>query len=263
MTTRLCGCLLAFGALSYAQPVQFEVASVKPAPAAAQPMAGCTGGPGTSSPARLTCKKVRLSWLVMMAYNLYGFQLKAPAWMDSALYEISASIPPDTDERQFQAMQQALLAERFGLRVHFEKKELTAYDLTVAKGGSKLTETREPMIEKPGLRWHGPLSGPSIRTMALATKKGESVADLADFLANQLGGPVRDATGLHGRYDYSMSFVMEPGGRAAKESSDPGSEPEPTLFDAVRQDLGLQLKAVKTQVDVLVVDKAEKIPTAD
>ncbi len=258
---RVCGGILGCGVLAFAQTAQFEVASVKPAPAEARGIR-CAGGPGTSDPGSLRCENYSLSFLVMMAYNLRGFQLAAPAWMDAARYNVAAKIPPGADRRQFGLMQQNLLAERFGLKVHFEKKDTTVYELTVAKGGPKFKESQEPAAEKPEAAWRPPAGGPPARTRAHVNLKGESVADLANFLSNQLGQPVMDATGLSGRYDYDLSFLMEPGGRAAGPVASNGQEPELgiSLIDAVRDQLGLRLEKKKGQADILVVDHAEKVP---
>jgi uncharacterized protein (TIGR03435 family) len=255
--------VVACGVLAFAQTAQFEVASVKPAPPDARGIR-CTGGPGTSDPGSLRCENYSLSFLVMMAYNLRSFQLTAPAWMDTARYDVVAKIPPGTDRRQFGVMQQRLLAERFGLQAHFEKKDMAVYELTVVKGGPKLKESHEPVSpEKPEAAWRPPASGPPVRTMARVDRKGESIADLANFLSDQLGQPVMDATGLAGRYDCAFSFLMEPGGRAAGPVAPNGSEPEfgVGLIDAVRNELGLRLEKKKGQADVLVVDHAEKVPS--
>jgi uncharacterized protein (TIGR03435 family) len=256
-----CG-VLVFAQTALAQTAQFEVASVKPAAPDARGMR-CTGGPGTSDPGSLTCENYSLSFLVMMAYNLRSFQLTGPAWMATARYNVVARIPPGTDSRQFGLMQQTLLAKRFGLQAHFEKKDVTVYELTVAKGGPKLKESQEPAAGKPEAAWRPPAGGPPVRTMAHVNLKGQSIADLANFLSNQLGQPVTDATGLSGRYDYALSFLMEPGGRAAGPVASNGPEPELgiSLIDAVRDQLGLRLERKKGQADILVVDHAEKIPT--
>ena len=82
------------------------------------------------------------------------------------------------------------------------------------------------------------MSGPPVRARAHVIRKGDSLAELADFLANQLGRPVADVTGLTGRYDYEIDFMMEPGGRASGPSA---LETEPefgvSLVDAVRDQL--------------------------
>jgi uncharacterized protein (TIGR03435 family) len=256
-----CSGILGCGVLAFVQTAQFEVASVKPAPADVRGMR-CTGGPGTSDPGSLTCENYSLSFLVMMAYNLRSYQLAAPAWMDTARYNVVAKLPPGADRQQFGLMQQRLLAERVGLKVHFEKKDTTIYELTVAKGGPKFKESQEPVDEKPETAWRPPAGGPPVRTRAHVVRKGDSVANLANFLSDQLGQPVTDATGLSGRYDYELSFLMEPGGRAAGPIASNGPEPEPgiNLIDAVRDQLGLRLEKKKGQTEILVVDHAEKVP---
>src|ERR1035437_6150575 len=145
---------------SIAQTAQFEVASVKPAPPDVREIR-CTGGPGTSDPGSLTCENYSLSFLVMMAYNLRSFQLTAPAWMDTARFNVVAKIPPGTATRQFGLMLQRLLAERWRLQVHFEKMDMTVYELTVAKGGPKFKESQEPpATERPEAAWRPPAFGP-------------------------------------------------------------------------------------------------------
>jgi uncharacterized protein (TIGR03435 family) len=256
---------LACGGLTFAQTAQFEVASVKPAAPDSRGMR-CAGGPGTSDPGSLNCENYSLSFLVMMSYNLRGFQLSAPGWMDTARFDVVAKIPPGADTQQFRLMQQRLLAERFGLKVHFEKRDATVYDLTVSKSGAKFKESQEPAAAKPAAAWRPPAGGPPKTTMAHVNLKGESVAELANFLSNQLGQPVLDATGRDGRYDFAFSFLMEPGGRAAgpgvSNNVSNGSEPEfgISLIDAVRDQLGLRLEKKRGQVDVLVVDHAERLP---
>ncbi len=250
-------------ASSFAQGPQFEAASVKPASPDARGMR-CTGGPGTSDPALLRCDNYSLSYLVMMAYNLRSFQLTAPAWMDSVNFDVMARIPPGTGSQQFQVMLQQLLADRWKLKAHFEKRETNVYALTADKNGAKLKESQEPPpTEKPEATWKPPASGPPRRVMAFVTRKGDTLPDLANFLSNQLGQPVTDSTGLSGRYDYTLNFMVEPGGRAAGPvvSTEAGADLGISLIDAVRNQLGLRLEKQRGQVDMLIVDQAEKVPS--
>src|SRR5579863_10276530 len=186
---RVCSVVIAAGALGLAQ---FEVASIKPANPDARGMRS-TGGPGTSDPGSLTCENYSLSYLVMMAYNLRSFQLAAPAWMDITRFNVRAKIPPGTGRRQFDLMEQRLLAAQFALKVHFEKKAMTVYELTVGKGGPKLKESREPAAERLEAAWRPPAGGPPGRARAHVDRKGDSIADLVNFLSNQFGQPVTDA----------------------------------------------------------------------
>jgi len=249
-------------ASAIAQAPQFEVATVKPAQEGARG-SFCKGGPGTQDPGLLSCRNYSLSFLVMMAYNLNEYQFKGLGWMDGRRFDLDARIPAGTSVTDFRLMQQRLLAERFGLRVHHESQQMNGFELGVSKNGSKLVDSNAPVDATKTQLWIPPLSGPSRPTRAYLTRKGDSSSELAAFLAARLGQPVWDATGLKGRYDYAFGFVMGPGGRAldAQQSDATATDFGVSLFDAVRQQLGLTLKKMRGSVEVLIVDQAEKTPT--
>jgi uncharacterized protein (TIGR03435 family) len=128
----------------------FDAASIKPA---AMPtmggrgmirMAGPSGGPGTNDPGRVHYPFINLKNLLMNAYDVKGFQISGPSWLDTERFDIQATMPPETTKEQFRVMLQNLLAERFGLKVHHETKELPMYSLVVAKGGPKMKESAVP-----------------------------------------------------------------------------------------------------------------------
>lgn len=88
----------------------------------------------------------------------------------------------------------------------------------------------------------------------------ETAAQIASEFSNQVGGPVNDATGLTGKYDYTIFWStadLAAAGPAAAAPADAG----PTLFDALQQQLGLKLESRKGPVQVLVVDHVEMKPT--
>jgi len=166
-------------------------------------------------------------------------------------------------------MMQNLLAERFHLAIHHEKKEGPVYDLVVAKNGPKLKESANAPVPKnspeqesgfPKLGPDGfPVLGPG-RGYRMAVMNDHSaarftdatMAQLANLLTSQLKRPVTDATGLAGKYDFSLRWVPE-------GFSKP-DDPEPTLSDAVQQ-LGLKLEQKKGVVDMIVIDHIDKVPT--
>jgi len=122
------------------RPPQFEVASIKPsAPDAVD--GGMYGGPGTKDPALFSCENTDLTSLVVAAYDIPRYRFSGPAWMRSTRFSVSAKVPDGTTKEQFKLMQQALLAERFRLTFHWEKKDLRGYNLVVAKDGPKLTSS--------------------------------------------------------------------------------------------------------------------------
>ena len=193
-----------------------------------------------------------------------GLVVGGRAWIGSEAYDIQVKVDGATAERWSKLPQQAvdeerravereLLAERFHVRVHREMREMPAFVLTVDKGGSKL---EAPVGEKelaagvPQSRINfigrGDLQGHS----ALLNNLSASLAAEAELD----GRPVVDRTGLKGQYDFILRWT--PSELAPGESSDPGEWP--SLFAALKEQLGLKLIAEKAQVEVVVIDSAER-----
>ena len=90
----------------------------------------------------------------------------------------------------------------------------------------------------------------------------ETTQQIATKLSNQAGRPVTDATGLTGKYDYTLYWALPP----MRGPAGPGAEAEadsgPNLFTAVQEQLGLKLEPARSVVDVLKIDHLEK-PTPD
>ena len=294
---------------SYSQsanpPLAFEVASVKPG-TEVKPVdmgggrmmmraAGCTGGPGTPDPGRLTCQNTSLANLVTTAYNLkrYQFASGIPGWMEDAHFDITAKIPPGATREQVRLMEQNLLAERFKLAVHFDKKEMQVFELTIGKNGPKLKESSPtpeqtadaspPMPfdrgkmerDKDGFpvlpRRSGGLSMSMMNGRIRIQATDQTMEQLASLLTNQLGKPVTDLTGIKGKYDITLTCSSEgmgmmsvrtgsAGAADAAAPPAPDAEPAPTLMEAVQQQLGLKLEQKKGTVDILVIDHADKTP---
>ncbi len=125
------------------EKIAFEVASIKPSPPP-EPGKGRTfgwnGGPGTDDPGMFRCSNCNLPMMLTLAYDVKGFQLTYPKWMDSERFEISAKVPAGATKAQLALMMQDLLTERFKLTLHRETKEMKVFDLTVAKGGPKFPQ---------------------------------------------------------------------------------------------------------------------------
>jgi uncharacterized protein (TIGR03435 family) len=265
------GILLALLSTAAAQTVQFEVASIKPAP----PPDGThftriSGGPGWPDPSLFICENCSLSMLIMRAYGLKDYQFSGPGWAESARFTISAKIPVGTTREQFQQMQRGLLVERFGLTFHHENREMAQYDLALAKNGPKFKESppsTPPAEDGPGqlktdANGFPTLPGRSSFMTSLANGRStmrssdESMAEFARRLSDQVARPVMDTTGLKGKYDFTLNWVKE-GPNYSTE--DPG----PTIFQALQDQLGLRLESKKGPVDIFVVDHIEKTPTGN
>jgi uncharacterized protein (TIGR03435 family) len=249
---------------------QFEVASVKPAPP--PDMRGMRvsmrGGPGTDDPGFFRCENCGISGLLTQAFDIQDYQLSSPDWMQNTRFDVSAKIPLGTTKDQYRLMLQNLLAERFKMTFHRDKKDMPVLSLVVSKNGPKFKESKpvEAALDDDAPRQSGPmkkdangfpvLSGKGY-SMAIMNNRAalrspdETMPNFAALLAGQLRLPVIDATGLNGKYDIAMSWV--PG--------DSPDNPGPTIFAALQEQLGLKLESKKGMVDIVVIDHIEKTPT--
>lgn len=265
-----------------AQPAtpKFEVASVRRA-ARPQPGVGVRdavrGGPGTADPGQVAYTNLLLKDLLLTAYSVKSYQIAGPDWLDTERYDVIANIPPGATKEQFPRMLQDLLVERFKITLHHETKDLPLFELVVSRNGPKLRPWQEnpdeqavppqapgapPPMGKDGFPVVQP--GHFVSTTAngrvrIAASK-LPVSRLAEMLANQLGRPVRDKTGLAGLYDYTLEFSPE-GLASGLAAAPPSDQDALSLFTAVQEQLGLRLEQKKEPVDVLVIDHVEKTPT--
>jgi uncharacterized protein (TIGR03435 family) len=242
------------------------------------------GGPGTPDPGQITWTYARFKDLLMAAYDVKAYQITGPAWLDMERYDIVAKVPAGATKEQVIVMWQNLLAERLGVKVHHESKEFQVEELVVAKGGSKLKETAEdltalPQGGPPNFK-NGVLTGPGMvtsimmggsnRGSARAVAKAQPLSKLTTMLTAQMNRPVLDKTELNGLYDFTLEFTMDISGFPLPPGAPPppaaaqnagASDPGPDIGTAIQQQLGLRLVGGKANLDVVVIDKAEKVPT--
>ncbi len=230
--------LTAFGQLTDPNPT-FEVASVKPSvpPTDGRLMVRMRGGPGSPDQGQITYTNTSLKQLIQAAYNVKGYQVSGPNWLDSERFDIAAKIPQGATKEQFQKMLQNLLAERFKLALHHETKDLPIYGLIVGKNGVKMKESvkEDPAVAAaaanapppnmdgarvkvdangrpqmpPGMGGKGAMMMMMSPNGMQLTANGIKVGGLVEMLANQLGRPVTDETKLTADYDISLNFTPE------------------------------------------------------
>ncbi len=269
-----------------ASRLEFEVASVKPAPPFenGRMRMGFRGGPGTPDPTRLTIDNYPMLLLIMRAYDVSPFQVTGSV-QASERFTITAKVPEGATKEQFRQMLQNLLADRFKLKLHREIKELPIYELVVAKNGPKFKEhdgepPKEDLNAPAGMRRDKdgrPTPPPNSWTMEISqsgTARGrhnavaEAIEDFVKGLSRSFGRLVVDATGLKGRYDFLLEWTPELTGAesavaAAREpvASAPDPDIRPTLMGAIQQQLGLKLESKKGPVEILVIESFNKVPT--
>lgn len=174
-----------------------------------------------------------------------------PDWLDRDKYIIVAKAESaDATPEQIKAMLQTLLAERFKLGVHRETKDLNVYTLVVGKNGSKLQEATEEQKSSSSV------TGTN-RGLQMVYQK-VALPLLINTLANMLGSPVLDKTGLAGRYNFKLEWADPRFGRPGNGTDAPPVDSFPDLFTALEEQLGLKMEVKKGPVEVLVVDHAER-----
>jgi uncharacterized protein (TIGR03435 family) len=223
-----------------AMPQSFDVASIKPNPDSSD--RGMHRTPG-----RLTAT-ASVRALISIASNIPEIQIiGGPDWVNSQRYDIIATTPASPDQtfvsQEDKQRIRGLLVERFKLITHIEKRERPIYVLVIAKEGIRLSP---PTLtdSRPGLtagtnRNEGHLSGVNV-----------ALSMLADFLTQELGRSVQDQTDLKGRYDFKMKCSRSDDISTPSES--------PSVFVALREQLGLNLIPRKGRIDFIVVDHVER-----
>jgi uncharacterized protein (TIGR03435 family) len=230
----------------------FEVATIKPS----EP-----NRPGKAFQVRgreFRTINTTLDDLITFAYGVHPRQVTGgPGWLESDKYDITAK--PDQEgmpnQVQLRTMVQKLLADRFKLSFHRDKRELSVYALTISKSGPKLTKSENP----------GTLPGLFFRRLGDLPARNATMADLAGVLQGAvLDRPVVDQTGLTGRYDFTLTWTPDETQFAALRGTGPAPPaPEnadipPDLFTAIQQQLGLKLDATRAPAEVLIIDHVER-----
>ncbi len=257
--------------------VKFEVASVKLAAADKDGRSSMQGGPGTADPERIVYERQPLARFLCAAYGIDFDQISGPTWLSKEFYTVVAKLPPGSSGEDVKLMWQDLLGERFRLVVHMDRKEFPVYELSIGKGGPKLQRSgdgpakQEPgfPVLRPGEKWASAMVAPrNLRQSFRDSTMAELVQQLRWPLMTASGtygvalGRVVDKTGLDGHYDFTLEFAggRGPGGAFPPPLPDGQMDSAPYLFDALRQQLGLMLTQKKAPLDVVVIDRVDRIP---
>lgn len=262
-----------------AQTFSFEVASVRPSESLPPP--GSSGA--VIRPEQFDAPSYPLQALVSLAHGISGARITGwPEWTRTARYDVRAKTGKPSTRQEVLAMLQALLAERFLLKAHRETREMDIYALVVAKPGvtgpklqrvevdcetKKLLDGSAPGFFPPDAR---PACGSSLQTVRMVAGPSITISKRAAWTMEQMatglgpgvGRPVIDRTGLSGTFDAELTYVTE-----NPPSFPQPSKPQPppdgvSLRDAIRQQLGLDLRSERGPVEFLVIDSIER-PTAN
>jgi uncharacterized protein (TIGR03435 family) len=263
--------IVLIGLSASAQSPAFDVVSVRPTQIAAD-------GSAIESPPNgdgITMRNATMHEMIDYAYSFHHPELVSglPEWAKTKNYDLVAKVADANlaafrklNQQQRRQMLQAVLAERFQLKVHREPKEVPIYALVVGKKGVKMKEAT------PGDQYtNGPKSEggtPAGADTLTPTAKGISgqavqMATLALMLSKlDLGREVVDRTGLTGRYDFTLRCAPTEAMRPVINGQmQPISEEDaalPSIFTALQEQLGLKLEPTKGLIEGLVIDHIEQ-----
>jgi uncharacterized protein (TIGR03435 family) len=269
-------------------PAEFEVATIRPsAPitAGALPIAG---GVGMLPGGRVNLPRFPMRLAISLAWNLNpNSEIPgAPKWIDSAIFDIVAKVPEEMAPAQATAsslndlgpMLQNLLKDRFGMKVRFEDRMVTAYTLV---GGKHKLKKADPSARTGCKTGNSPVvvnAGPLSLPARQITCQNMTMAQFADHLQILAGPylqyPVLNATEIEGAWDFTFSFSPIPPSQLAGMRTNPFAGAQPagaefgasdpiggtSIFDAVEKDLGLKLEQQKRSYPVFIIDHIEEKP---
>jgi uncharacterized protein (TIGR03435 family) len=242
---------LMFAAVSTAQEkrLTFEVTSIKPS------KPGTPGGLMRVMPGgkEFITQGVSLRFMIAFMYWVPLRQVTGgPSWLDSDLWDIAAKADRPHELDDLRAMFRNMLADEFKLKFRKDVKEGPVYALSVDKSGPRMKRDEEPWDFDVSIK-----AGPGGALVGKRVPIQRICFQLQQILQRDQR-PVIDKTGLPGYYDFSLAYRPE-----LPPGFDPSNIPQeimdrPTIFDAVREQLGLKLEAQKGPVEYYVIQNVEK-----
>lgn len=233
-----------------AKPV-FEVLTIKPSPPEQQGKLFSVRPGG-----QFVTINTTLLDLIKFAYSVQDKQVaELPDWASSQKYDLNGKpdVPGMPNSDQLRDLVKQALTDRFQLKFHDDKREMSAYVLSVAKGGEKMEKAAADSGSLPGLFFRG---------LGVLTVRNATMEDFCQLMQSAvLDRPVVDQTGLQGRYNFLLKWTPDEsqfGGMGIKvpPPSDAADAPPP-LYTAITEQIGLKLEAGKAPVRVLVVDHVD------
>jgi uncharacterized protein (TIGR03435 family) len=251
----------------------FEVASVRPNLSGEARLS--FGGP----PGRYEIVNAPLRTIVRVAHLVQDYQIvEAPGWIASERFDILATTPAVLPAERAEMLRN-LLADRFDLRTHVERRDMPIFEMVLARPDGRLGPSaratdvncaeraagRNGGVPPPAVPLERPLCGLMQRPGVLLAG-AMTMGELARALAPQVNRFVLDRTGITGFFDFDVQFTPDQTTPAPAPAGDPQLPPVdprgPSLFTALQEQLGIRLNATRGLVEVLVIDAIRR-PTPD
>ncbi len=272
------------GPAAASEKLEFEVASVKQNKSAEPPRSNFPLNPGVqygSNGGTLRATNMILLQYIVFAFKMTSYQIQdlrahLPDWARSDYFDIEARAAGEPTKDEMRRMMQSLLAERFGMRVHHEIRQVPVFLLVAAKPGRLGPQLRVHPADDPdclkealpqsaaggypaacGAGASMQASAPGLTAIAGRKVTMDSFVVGLTNLSNNITRPVIDQTGFMGAYNYTLEWAPEDA-----SSLPAGSSPEveafgPNFSEALKEQLGLKLVSSKGPVDVIVLDHVE------
>lgn len=266
---------------------EFDVASVKPNKSNDEPQSNFPLGPGdvyVPSGGYFSATNYSLFSYILFAYKITGHQMDAlqsqlPGWVLTDRFDIQARVKGNPTKDQMRLMMQSLLADRFKLAAHHETRQVPAYGLRLLKPG-KTGPQLQPHPSGAACSATPPSASDASPPLTAAGKfpalcggifnmpptapgrwrigaRNVPLSVIATALGLPLGRPALDQTGLRGNFDFALEWTPETGDPMPPNADFQPDPSGPSLFGALKSQLGLKLEPQKSPVDVFVVDRIE------
>ena len=241
--------------VAFGQAPAFDVASVKTVTK--------TDGAGYHyqlTPTSLTMRQVSLGYAIRMAYRLHNaYDLVGPQWLDpptANIYDFEGRMAQPTSEERMWDCLRTLLAERFGLEARRESRLLPVFVLLRGAGEPKLSASQKSETKvRSGEHYYEQIFE-HVSMAQLALQLGPPTCNR----------PVLDRTGIEGFFDFTLDrsrFVLDPDTGKPIVDWRGAIDTEGSTLRAVREQLGLDVKADRAPFEVLVVDRVQRVPSAN
>lgn len=235
-----------------ADPPKFEVAAIKHCePGTPEPPGQRMGMVRYTYPGgRFDAKATTVEFLLEWAYDLLPSQhSRGPAWMENERFDIVAKAAGNATDDQMKLMVQALLADRFKLKFHRERREGPVVLVTLGNAAPKLFPPKEGEVHSLRVMPQTDSEQKVVSYRVVATRF--SFAQLNQTFARQFERVIVNGTGLDGDFDFTLEFTPD--------ENRPNPLDPSLVMTAMRDQLGLNLKSQKGLVDYLVIDSVEKV----
>jgi uncharacterized protein (TIGR03435 family) len=245
-------CTAAAGLAAQEEP-RIEAVSIK------RNTSGASGGDFGARPGGYAAVNVPIHLLIGLAYPVQGSEIEgAPDWFYDEGYDLTARISGAPTPEQSRPLWRTVFAERMRLQAHMETREQPIYALVPTRADGRLS----PNLKRVDTDCAAPGAVAQCTMMGRSTltSRGMSMAALARLIQPTTGRIVVDRTGLSGFYELSLTFSLTRPGAPVNPVR--GGEEPPSIFTAVKEQLGLELESARGPVDVLVIERIER-PTED